>query len=91
MAPVLARRSFLAGLGVVICAPAIVRASSLMGVKPYALPTRWIEYGPISSVTITNGGSGYTSAPVVMYSDPLKYMRMHMAEHFRLYAGGQPH
>lgn len=51
------RRSFLTGLaGTVICAPAIVRASSLMAVKSLTPRT-------LSSVTVVSAGSGYTSAP----------------------------
>lgn len=46
---ILARRSFLTGLaGTVICAPAIVRASSLMAIKAIPQPDVWqlTELGP---------------------------------------------
>lgn len=55
------RRAFLTGLGSIICAPAIVRASSLMPVKAYSFTTVYEDFGRITSVTMVNGGAGYVA------------------------------
>ena len=40
----IARRSFLTGLTGILCAPAIVRAGSLMPVRVPALTTSWVPF-----------------------------------------------
>lgn len=64
----LARRSFLTGLaGMLICSPAIVRASSLMALKK--LSQEWeTEYHFPPSITIINRGSRYAGSLTVTFS-----------------------
>jgi len=66
------RRSALVGLGALFCAPAIVRASSLMPVRALKLEPAVIfdpfQRGRIIAINILSGGSGYTVAPVITFA-----------------------
>lgn len=64
----ISRRSLIAGLGLFVAAPAIVRASSIMKVRPEPLPFRVgiaDEYDTVRWVSLDLGDADFTACYVI--------------------------